>query len=944
MSGVQYVGEHLLPGQIGHIGVIGGFVAALMAAAAYGLATNRRNLPDARGWLMLGRVGFALHGIGVFTIIGVMFYVMINKYYEYNYAFSHVSDDLPFKYVFSAFWEGQEGSFLLWMFWHVVLGAVVWWKGGRWEAPVLAVLALIEAFLMSMILGIHITDDIRIGSNPTLLVRDVMQAPIFAQSDYVEKLARLADGLNPLLQNYWMTIHPPTLFLGFASVSIPFAYAIAGLWTADHKAWMKPALPWALFSGAILGTGILMGGAWAYEALSFGGYWAWDPVENMSLVPWMVLVAGVHTHLVARSTGYSIRTTYVFYILSFVLVLYSTFLTRSGILGESSAHAFTEMGLEWQLVAFVGAFLGLGLVALTARWRSVPAPQSEESMNSREFWMFIGALVLMMGAVLITAATSLPVVNAIIEIWDPTFPGWALEDPEAHHNKFQLWIGFFIALLSGISQLMRYRGMGWKGYAPSFYRHLALAGGGAILLMVPVSLVIKVSAWQYGMLLWASLFAVIHNADYLWSFMRSRLKQTGSVVSHLGFALMLIGVLASGLNKEFISTNPLVQRNIIEGATEDELARNVLLLKNSPLFMSGYEVTYVSDSLDGQTRSFRVDFKKVDENGNPAGEQFSLTPNLMYNKGFDQVAASNPSTKRYALRDIFTHIAGASQEITSPATALAREDSLGYEPYALSAGDTVFTSTAYAVLEEITTRPVHPEYVPKPNDLALGLRMKVFRLDTDTVYDASPAIVLRENLVFNYPVQINDLQLKIRLPQTIFEQYFQSDESLTYRGFVVPMGGSFETEGFQFTLERLNRSPIHPNYSPEPGDIAVSAVVRVDGEALDTPAYLEPLYLIRNSSPFNIKDVDDELGLHLRFERIDPQAETFSMSIAREEKREKEVTIEIAEKVGRADYIVLEAIEFPGINFFWLGASMMMLGMVVSMVRRLGPDSKTRSL
>ncbi|MDV7399460.1 cytochrome c biogenesis protein CcsA, partial [Arthrospira platensis SPKY1] len=96
-------------------------------------------------------------------------------------------------------------------------------------------------------------------------------------------------GLNPLLQNYWMTIHPPTLFLGFASTAIPFAYAIAGLWTKEHQAWLKPALPWALFSGAILGTGILMGGAWAYEALSFGGYWAWDPVENMSLVPWLIL-------------------------------------------------------------------------------------------------------------------------------------------------------------------------------------------------------------------------------------------------------------------------------------------------------------------------------------------------------------------------------------------------------------------------------------------------------------------------------------------------------------------------------------------------------------------------------------------------------------------------------------------------------------------------------
>jgi cytochrome c-type biogenesis protein CcmF len=128
-----------------------------------------------------------------------------------------------------------------------------------------------------------------------------MDAPIFSNADYLNLIK--GTGLNPLLQNYWMTIHPPTLFLGFASTSIPFAFAMAGFMHKDHKGWLKPVLPWALFSGMILGTGILMGGAWAYEALSFGGYWAWDPVENMSLVPWLILIAGIHTNLIARNTG-----------------------------------------------------------------------------------------------------------------------------------------------------------------------------------------------------------------------------------------------------------------------------------------------------------------------------------------------------------------------------------------------------------------------------------------------------------------------------------------------------------------------------------------------------------------------------------------------------------------------------------------------------------------
>ena len=144
-----------------------------------------------------------------------------------------------------------------------------------------------------------------------------------------------------------MVIHPPVLFLGFASTIVPFAYAIAGLWKKDHS-WTKPALPWSLFSTAILGTGIMMGAAWAYESLTFGGYWAWDPVENASLVPWLVMVSGFHTLLIYNATGHSLRATYMFFLLSFLFVLYATFLTRSGILGLSSVHAFTEEGMNFQ--------------------------------------------------------------------------------------------------------------------------------------------------------------------------------------------------------------------------------------------------------------------------------------------------------------------------------------------------------------------------------------------------------------------------------------------------------------------------------------------------------------------------------------------------------------------------------------------------------------------
>ena len=267
---------------IGHICIILSFTSILFSLFSYYKASKTK-LEVKSSWTLLGRYGFIVHGLSTFAIIGMLFYVMVNQMYEYSYAQAHVSSDLSMKYILSAFWEGQEGSFLLWMFWHIILGFVIIKKAGKWEAPVLLFVGIIQAILASMLLGIHVEigDFIyKVGSNPTTLLRDVFEAPIFEKADYVQLID--GTGLNPLLQNYWMTIHPPTLFLGFSSVTFVFAYACAGFFTKQYRAWLNPALNWALFSGGVLGTGILMGSAWAYEALSFGGYWAWDPVENMS--------------------------------------------------------------------------------------------------------------------------------------------------------------------------------------------------------------------------------------------------------------------------------------------------------------------------------------------------------------------------------------------------------------------------------------------------------------------------------------------------------------------------------------------------------------------------------------------------------------------------------------------------------------------------------------
>src|SRR5690606_7323972 len=172
-------------------------------------------------------------------------------------------------------------------------------------------------------------------------------------------------------------IHPPTLFIGFASMIVPFAYAVAGLWTRRYTEWVRPALPWALFSTVILGIGIMLGGYWAYVTLSFGGYWAWDPVENSSLVPWIVAVAAVHTMIAQKKSRSNHRAAILLSIVAYMLIIYSTFLTRSGILGDISVHSFVDLGLSNQLLIWILAMAIVGFGLYAARHRELPVPERE---------------------------------------------------------------------------------------------------------------------------------------------------------------------------------------------------------------------------------------------------------------------------------------------------------------------------------------------------------------------------------------------------------------------------------------------------------------------------------------------------------------------------------------------------------------------------------------
>ncbi|MEM6966334.1 MAG: cytochrome c biogenesis protein CcsA [Bacteroidota bacterium] len=859
--------------------------------------------------------------------------------YEYQYAQQHVSDDLEMKYILSAFWEGQEGSFLLWMFWHVILGFILMKVARSWEAPVMSLLSLVQFFIGSMILGIYVWGDIKIGANPLMLFRDVIDIPLFAQADYVSLLN--GNGLNPLLQNYWMTIHPPTLFLGFASTTIPFCYAMAGLWNGRHKEMLKVSFPWALFSAFILGTGILMGGAWAYEALSFGGYWAWDPVENASLVPWLILVAGIHTHLVARATGHSIKSTYIFYILTFFFILYSTFLTRSGILGDTSVHAFTEMGLENQLLLFVGFFFFFPMIYFLVRQKSIPTIKEEEATPSREFWMFIGSLVLLFSAGLITASTSLPVYNKIMEVFNPAFEGYVIQDQVEHHNKYQLWIAVFIGLLSGATQFLRFREMNFSRHAKRFWIHLGGSVAITAALTVATLLWIEAVAWQYQLLLFAGIFAIVTNLDYLITFARGNMKMASSVLAHVGFGLMIVGILASGLNKEFISTDPFSQMRLLD---EEMLQRNVLLFKEQPAQMNGYQITYQRDTMIGRFRTYDINFKKLGKDGT-VKEEFTVNPTAQFDNKIVKVAAYNPDTKHYPDKDIFTHIRTLPLKEADKEKAREMEDSLNYRIIEVPIGatttftDTLVTSKRTLIndfevtLKSIVPNASHPDYEPKEKDIAIGADLEIRQVGKNEIHRARPLIVWRNNLIFTFPVQINELSSKVKLPTVFLDQVFANEFNLQYQAFQMKPGETINFNGYKIKLEQVNNNPTHPNYRKESGDVAAGATLSVLKNGATQPEFVEPVFLIRKMKPMLIKDNISSEGLHFQFTKIDPNTSEMTIEIAQSES-DMSYPIEIATDSLRTDYIVFEAIIFPGINFFWGGTILMMLGLAMSWLQR----------
>ena len=738
--------EHPVWGQLGHFSVILAFVTAIMASVAYFISVENKNEIQKRSWLNAARITFGLHAVAVVTI-GVSLFVIIQKhYFEYHYAFEHSSLALPPKYLLACFWEGQEGSFLLWMFWDVVLGIVIIFTVKKWESPVMTIFCIVQAFLASMLFGIYFLG-YKLGSNPFILMRDFMvDAPIFRRADYMDFI-KDGNGLNPLLQNYWMVIHPPTLFLGFASTLVPFSFALSALWRKDFTGWTKEVKPWGLFSGMILGTGIMMGAAWAYESLTFGGYWAWDPVENASLVPWIILVAGLHTLFAYNHSGHSLRSTFLFFILTFILILYSTFLTRSGILGNTSVHAFTDLGMSGQLLIYMIALSIPALILLIINWKQIPTIKKEEATWSREFWLFIGSLILLIAAVQITATTSIPVWNKIAgtNIAPPN-------DRIAHYNRFQIPIAIIIAILSTVVLYMRFKESDMKSVLKKLIWPFIISAA----ITVGVVVLYNFKEVAYIILLFCGVFAVIANLNYFIVVLSGKIKLSGAAVAHLGFGLFLVGVLISSAKQQVVTYNNL-DLDYGKGFDAQQTRDNMLLYKNAPPSkMLGYDVSYIGDSIALPNYYYKVQYIQRDSVTGKVTNQFTLKPNAQINPKMGLIAS--PDTRHFWNKDIYTHVTSIPvPEDNKPVP----EDS--FKRHEINMGDTIFVTNGYIILKSLTPIQHSNKVTIAQGDLAIVPQLDVKTIINDNVYHPQPIFFIHNSEVSLIDDKVNDLGLTVRL-------------------------------------------------------------------------------------------------------------------------------------------------------------------------------------
>jgi cytochrome c-type biogenesis protein CcmF len=427
--------------------VLSGYAFALSVASGRG---RTHLIPSARSAV------FATCAL-VALAVGLLGYAFQAHDFRIRYVARYSDRSMPWWYLVTSLWGGQDGSLLWWCFLVSVWTVLVtrWLKHRHVELTpyVLATLMSIIGFFAVLML---------FAANP------FSTSPAAVPMD--------GEGLNPLLQNYWMMIHPPTLYMGFVGWSVPFAFVIAALITGRLKdEWIHAVRRWALAAWTCLAFGNLLGGLWSYEELGWGGYWAWDPVENAAFMPLLVGTAYLHSVMIQERRG-MLKVWNVFLLcLTFIMTIFGTFLTRSGLIASVHSFARSDIGIyfAWYLVFLVVVCLGLIIYRLPL----LRAENRIDSLLSREYAFLLQNWVLLGMMLFVLIATTFPLISEWVR-------GETVTVGPGFYNKWMVPLGLVLMLLTGIGPLISWRRATGKNLSRAFVKPVAAALGMLVLQLV----------------------------------------------------------------------------------------------------------------------------------------------------------------------------------------------------------------------------------------------------------------------------------------------------------------------------------------------------------------------------------------------------------------------------------------------------------------------------
>jgi cytochrome c-type biogenesis protein CcmF len=497
---MEYLSHIYLPGAVA---LWSALIFSLAAMWGYALALSGDSAA-----LTFARRAYGFFAASIFLTAVVLALSLMARDFRIEYVYQYSGMDLPAYYQFAAFWAGQKGSFMIWLFWGTMLGLLVRPTTGRNEPAVMGIYTL-------TLLGLLL---ILVRENPFVMLR---QTPVDGQ------------GLNPLLQDNWMVIHPPIMFVGYAASAIPFSFAMAALWRRKYDGWAARAFPWALGGFLVLGTAILMGGYWAYKTLGWGGYWGWDPVENASFIPWLFGTVLIHGLYMERTRNRYRRANYILTFLMYISVLYGTFLTRSGVLADFSVHSFVDLGISGWLTLLLGGFFLLGLYLIVTRWREIPTEPNEDPFLSRGSFLVLGTIAILAAALLITAGTSAPLLTRFMESQSQVGPSF--------YNRVNLPIAMLVAFLLSMVPYLT-----WKGTPGSvLLRKMALPLVFSVIVAVAAAFWRVHDAFHLVFILLASLALATNLQKTVDKYRAGGLKALGGYLTHAGVGVILLGIIAS---------------------------------------------------------------------------------------------------------------------------------------------------------------------------------------------------------------------------------------------------------------------------------------------------------------------------------------------------------------------------------------------------------------